>query len=426
MSTKIISNENAVAIIEVTAEQEAWKHAQEKAFKKLKSKLKLKGFRDGNAVPDSMAKSYISVGEIFNEGINNILQSLYEEALEESKLNPVVQPEIDVKKVDENELVINIEFVLEPTIEIGEYKGLNVPQKKVTVSKEEVKAEIDNRLVRSANLVTVEDRPAELGDTVVIDFKGFVDDVAFEGGSGENFNLTLGSGQFIPGFEEQLVGVKAGESKTVNVTFPEQYVAELAGKDARFECVVHEIKKKDVPELTDDWVKGEGIENVNTVAEYEAKVKEELKDGKAHQAEHERIHEIIDKVIEGSKIVIPEKLLAAEADGIKNNTKQQIENNGLTWEQYLQITNSKEEDLDKQFKEQAEHNLKHFVVLKKIAELEKISVTDEEINKELENIGAQYSMTADQVKAALGNNITRIADQLADRKIEKFLDENNK
>lgn len=425
MSSKIIKNENCDALIECTAEKEAWKEAQDKAFKKLKANLKIKGFRDGKNVPDSMAKAHIQQADIFDEAINSVLQNMYTEAIAETKLIPVIRPEVSVVKVSGEELVLNFGITTEPVIEIGQYKGLKIEKKKAEVSDEELDTEIKHSLEKSAVLVSVENRAAKAGDTVILDFEGFVDGKAFEGGKAENYSLELGSGQFIPGFEEQLIGILPEESRDVNVKFPEQYVPELAGKNAKFVCKVHEIKEKEIPTLDDEWVKSESIEGVNNVEEYKVHVKAQIIERKEHQLSHERLHEIVHKIVDNSKITISEKLLKAEADGIKENTKKQVEQNGISWEDYLKFTGNTEEKVDENFKGEADHNLKHFTVLKKVGELEGIKVTDEEINAELENMGKMYGMTVEQIKEALNNDVSRIADQIADRKVQDFLLENN-
>ena len=248
MKSNLIKNESATAVINVVVEDESWKEAQKKGFEKAKSKLKLHGFRDGKKIPDELARPHINQADVFNEGINVILPKVYESILTEHKITPIMQPEIKLVKVDENALELEFTIALYPEVTLGEYKNINVELEKVSVSKEEVEAAL-NKIVRDNATLKTSDNPAKMGDTVVFDFVGYIDRKPFDGGSAENYSLELGSNQFIPGFEEQLVGVKEGEEKEINVTFPKQYVKELAGKDAIFKCTIHEVKEKILPEL---------------------------------------------------------------------------------------------------------------------------------------------------------------------------------
>lgn len=424
MSSKIVKEEKATITLEVAAEKEAWKQAQAKAFQKVKASLKLKGFRDGKSIPDELARPHINKADVYNEGINLIIEPLFKEALDTNKVVPFMQPDVNITKVDDDNLEITFEVPVAPEVKLGSYKGHKVALNKVEVNEDEVKAEIEGLLKRSANLVTVE-RAAKLGDTVVLDFEGFIDGKAFDGGSAKEYSLELGSNSFVPGFEEQLVGTKAGENKDVNVKFPEQYVKELAGRDAIFKCVIKEVKEKVTPELNDEFAKSLGIANVGTVEELKANKKEELLKKKNDSAANEQYNNIVKEIVSESSIEVAPKIVEKEAAAMKENMIKQVEQNGLSFDQYLEITKTDVKALEADLAKQAEENIKTVVVLNKIAELEKLTVTEEELNKELENIGEQYHMSAEDVKKALADNLDRVRENILHKKIEEFIKANN-
>ena len=424
METKIIKEEKATITITVAAEKDAWKKAQEKAFQKIKSKLKLDGFRDGKSIPDALARPHIQDEQIFDSAINEIIEVMFKEGCEANKVVPFMQPDVKVNKVTTDELEIEFEIPLAPEVKLSNYKGHSVPLKEVKVDDEEVKHSVDELLKNNSNLKTVE-RPAKLGDTVVLDFDGYIGGVAFEGGSAKEYSLELGSNTFVPGFEEALVGVKAGDKKDVDVKFPEHYVKELAGKDATFKCVIKEVKEKEIPELNDEFAKSLGIENVSTVAELLENKKKELHDSKENTAKTEQFNELVKQIVNEAVVEVSDKMIQKEADAIKDNLKKQIEQNGLTFDQYVEITNTNIDKLDEDLKTQALQNIKTYSVLSKIGDVENITVSDKEVDDELANIGKQYGMSAEQVKQALGNRADSIKDNLKHKKIEDFIKANN-
>ena len=378
MQKEVTKLENSQTNITLSFSGEEWANAQKKAFNKLANNVEVQGFRKGHA-PENLVRQKINQAQVLNDAIDVVLQPAYEQVLKEEKLVPFVQPEVEVTKISESELEVIIKITTAPEVTLGSYKGLKVAREAVEVTKEEIDAEIARLCANNAELI-VKDTEAKLGDTTVIDFKGFVDGKEFDGGSAENFALELGSNQFVPGFEEQLVGTKAGESKDVVVTFPTQYVPELAGKEATFKVTVNEVKEKKVPELNEDLVAELNYEGVKTVEDLTNKVSADVKTKKENQAKNAQIEEILKQIRESSTISIGEKIIEKEVESMKENFKKQVEQNGLTIEQYYQITGQKEEDTVKSMRAQAELNLKNFLVISEISKLENIKVEQNELD----------------------------------------------
>ena len=426
MTTKVEKVENSTATVSAVATKSEWEAAQAKAFQKVKAKLKLKGFRSGAAIPDELAKSHINQQEVYNEAINVILPDLYEAALKENNYVPFLQPSVNVTKLSDTEIEVVFEIPLYPEVTLGEYKGIKVDLDRVTVTAKEVENSIKLLANQHADLIVAEEGyKAAKGDTIVFDFKGFVDDVAFDGGTAENYSLELGSNTFIPGFEDQLVGVTAGQELDVNVTFPTQYVKELAGKAAVFKCKIHEIKIKSIPEVTDEFVKELNIEGVENVEDLKAHQKADLKDKKTRSAKAKQFGELVQKIVENSKVEIGSKVIDREVEAMKKDMNTRIQQNGLTLDQYLELTNNTIEKLEETFRTDAVKNLTTFLVLGKIAEVENIVVTDEDLNNQLSEMATQYNMTVEKIKEILGDNIGRIRSDIQNKKIEEFLKANN-
>lgn len=426
MTTKVEKVENSTATVSVAATKSEWEAAQAKAFQKVKANLKLKGFRSGAAIPDGLAKSHINQQEVYNEAINVILPDLYEAALKENNYVPFLQPTVNVTKLSDTDIEVVFEIPLYPEVTLGEYKGIKVELEKVSVTAKEVENSIKLLANQHADLVVAEEGyKAANGDTVVFDFKGFVDGVAFDGGTAENYSLELGSNTFVPGFEDQLVGATAGQELDVNVTFPTQYVKELAGKEAVFKCKIHEIKTKSVPEVTDEFVKELNIDGVENAEDLKAHQKADLKDKKTRSAKAKQFGKLVQTIVENSKVEIGSRVIDREVEAMKNDMKTRVEQNGLTMEQYLELTNNTEEKLNETLRTDAVKNLSTFLVLGKIAEVENIVVTDEDLNNQLTEMATQYNMTVDKIKEILGDNIGRIRSDIQNKKIEEFLKANN-
>ncbi len=415
--------ENSKVEVVCDIDEKVWKEAQEKAFEKLAKDLSLPGFRKGH-VPAEMARKHIESAKILNEAINNLLQPSFDEVLKEEKLTPIVRPTVDVTKVSDKELQLKFVIVLPPEVTLGNYKGLDIVKDKISVSKEEVEKEVEKLVSQNANLV-VSENPAKVGDTVVIDFVGSIDGKEFDGGKADNFSLELGSHQFVPGFEEQLVGVKSGDVVDVLVTFPIQYVKELAGKKANFKVTVHEVKEKVVPELNEELIKELAIPEVNDVASLHEHIKKQLTSQKESQATNKLLDAIIAKVVETSKVDLSKEIVDEEVEGMKHNVEEQMKSRGLTMEQYLEITGQDKEKFEENLRKDAEKNLRSVLVMEEIAKAENIKVEEKDLEDEYKKIADQYKMDVKQVKEILSKDLNRLSMEIRTRRIQDFLIEAN-
>ena len=366
--------------------------------------------------------------EVTNSALDVLLQKAYESALKEEGIVPVARPSADVKKLSDTECVVSIIIPTKPEITLGEYKNLDVEHKEVKVTDEELEAELKRRLADNAELV-LKDDAAEKGDTVVIDFEGFVDGKAFDGGKAENHSLELGSGQFVPGFEDQLIGAKAEEQREVKVTFPSNYPEGLNDKDATFKVVVHEVKTKKVPELNDEFVSELDIKDVNNVEQYREFVKKDLLE-KAEKNEKSRFFDaLLDKIVVNATVKIPEEFVNEEVENMFNNLKAQVEQNGLDMDAYFKITNSKEEDVKAKMAVDARKNIERFFVLDEVGKKEEIEVNDAAIELEIAKMAEQYGMPAEKIKEIVckdENAKARFAGDIRQNQIVTFLLNNNK
>ena len=410
--------------LDVEVDEASWAKAREKAFKKLAARVSIPGFRPGKA-PEAMLRAHVDPNRVVNEALDIILPEAYQSAITETKLRPQRQPDVNLTKVEEKEIGLRFTVITFPEIELGAYKGLTAERKVASVEEKEVDESIAKLLQNNADLVVTEE-PAKLGDTVVLDFEGFIDGVAFEGGKAENHSLELGSNSFIPGFEDALVGVKAGDARDVKVTFPTQYVAELAGKDAVFACKVHEVKQKVVPALTDEAVADLAIDGVKTVDELKAHQKEELLKQKADQFEREHYQAIFDQIVAASKVEIAEEILDEEVAREEDNTKKQVESNGLTFQQYLDVLGKKEEELKAEIRQNVTKSLTAYLVGQEISVKEKLLVSDAELDVELAKVAEQYKMPVEQVRSLYGSNLESFRESLRQKKLQDFLIANNK
>lgn len=419
--------ENCRTEVVVTFEEAEWKAARADAFKKLAAKVEIKGFRKGHA-PEQLVKERVSDMEVTNNALDVLLQNAYESALKEEGIVPVAHPSADVKKLSDTECVVSIIIPTKPEITLGEYKNLDVEHKEAKVTDEELEEELKKRLADNAELV-LKDEAAEKGDTVVIDFEGFVDGKAFDGGKAENHSLELGSGQFVPGFEDQLIGAKAEEQREVKVTFPSNYPEGLNDKDATFKVVVHEVKTKKVPELNDEFVADLDIKDVHNVEEYREFVKKDLLE-KAEKNEKSRFFDaLLDKIVANATVKIPEEFVNDEVENMFNNLKAQVEQNGLDMDAYFKITNSKEEDVKAKMAVDARKNIERFFVLDEVGKKEEIEVNDAAIELEIAKMAEQYGMPAEKIKEVVckdENAKARFAGDIRQNLIVTFLLNNNK
>ena len=423
MERKLTKLENCRVQVDVVVDEKSWKDAQEASYKKLAKDVQVDGFRKGNA-PEALARKHIDTGKMLDNAINSLLPKIYKEIIDEDKVEPYAQPKVDVTKLSDTNLEVRFVIVTAPKVELGTYKGLEIGKKEVKVTAKEVNETIDDLRKQNASLVAKETEAAE-GDTVVLDFVGKVNDEAFEGGTAQNYELELGSHSFIPGFEEQLVGIKAGEHRDINVTFPEQYTPNLAGKPAVFECDVHEVKEKKLPELNDEFVKelNRGVETVEALKE---NVKNELKNKKEQEVKKEYLEKLYAEIAKGSKIEIPEEMVEEQAEVMKKDMTQRMAQSGLTLEQYLQFVGQSEEAFMDKLKADAKKDICNYFILEEVGKKEDLQVTDADVEFEFAKIADQYKMSIDDVKKALGAQLPQFKNNLRMTRIEEFLLSENK
>lgn len=425
MSAKweVLEGNRGVLTIELDAEK--LNEGLDLAFKKVVKQVNIPGFRKGR-IPRGMFEQRFGVESLYQDAIDILLPEAYANAIDETGIDPVDRPEIDVEQIEKGKtLIFKATVTVKPEVTLGEYKGLEVPAVDTNVTDEDVEAEIKALQEKQAELVVKEEGTAELGDTVVMDFEGFQDGVAFEGGTAENFSLELGSGQFIPGFEEKLVGVATGEVKEVEVSFPEEYHAEeLAGKPATFKVTVHEIKGKELPELDDEFAK-DVDEEAETLADLKEKIKTRLENDKKHQAEHTVRDTVVEKAAENATMDIPSAMYDTEIDRMMNEFEQRLQMQGMNLELYFQFSGQDEAALKAQMQEDAEKRVRVNLTLEAIVAAENIEVTEEEVNAELENMSGMYNMPVDAIKQALGG-VENVEMDLKVRKAIDFLVENSK
>ena len=378
------------------------------ALNKVKKSLNVPGFRKGR-VPRQIFNKMYGEEALYQDALDALLPEAYANAVSESKIKPVSQPEINVESMEKDSAwVLSAKVTVEPEVELGEYKGLEVMKHSTDVSDKEVADELERRRQQQAELVLKEDEPAAEGDTVVIDFEGKVDGKPFDGGKAENYSLELGSKTFIPGFEDQLVGHKAGDEVEVKVTFPDDYQAkDLQGKDAVFEVKIHEVKQKELPELDDDFAK-DIDDDVDTLEELKAKVKDEIKEQKEAAAKNAVQEEAISKAVENAKIGdIPEAMIEDDVQRQMDQYFSGMQQQGINPDMYFKLTGTSEEDLRKQFREGSEERVKTNLVLEAIVEKENIEVSEDEINDEIKDLATQYGMDEKAVRSALSDDMLK-------------------
>ena len=402
MSLQVEKMEKNMAKLTIEVSAEDLDKAMQNAYQKAKGKIAIPGFRKGKA-PRKMIEQMYGKGIFLEDAANALIPEHYSKALEECDLEIVSQPEIDVVQAEPGKaFIFTAEVAVKPEVTLGDYKGLEVPKSEVEVTDEDVDAEIKKEQEKNSRTVTVEDRGAENGDITTIDFEGFVDGVAFEGGKGTDYPLTLGSGSFIPGFEDQLVGAKAGDHVEVNVTFPEEYqAAELAGKAAVFQCDVKKVEAKELPELDDDFA--QDVSEFDTLAEYKEDIKKNLTDKKEKEARAAKENAAVDKAIENAQMEIPDAMVDTQVRQMINDFASRMQSQGLTMEQYFQFTGMTVEKMQDEMKPQALKRIQTRLVLEKIAEVENIQPTEEEVNEEISKMAEMYKMEADKLKELLGD-----------------------
>lgn len=401
--------------VEITGKD--WEKKLDETFKKIIKKVKIDGFRPGKA-PRNIYEQKYGKQSIVVEAVDSCMNEAYVKALKEFKGEPIMQPTVGIEKADETGVTYVFTFTTKPEIKINKYTNLGVKKDSVKVTKKDVDAEIEKMRKEYADL-TVKDGKAENGDTVIIDFEGFDGDKAFEGGKAENYALELGSNSFIPGFEEALVGVKKGDKKNVNVTFPKDYHAEeLKGKPVVFKVLVHEVKTKVYPELYEDFFLDLGLEDVKTKEDLEKKVKETMTEQKEYEAENKYVDELFEALLKETSVEVPHELIHEELDRMVEQYAERLKMQGITLEQFYKFTNSSEEALKAQMHEEAEKRVKLRFAIDEIIELEKIDATDEEANHDAEEKAKKHGMDKDEyIKAFGGLEMLKY-----DIKVQKVLD----
>ena len=403
MSLQVEKLEKNMAKLTIEVSAEDLDKAMEKAYQKQKSRISLPGFRKGKA-PRKMIESMYGKGVFMEDAVNSLVPQEYTKALGECDLEIVSQPEINVTQMEPGKaLIFTADVAVKPEVTLGDYKGVEVPKSEIAVTDEEVDAEVKKEQDKNARTVAVEDRAAANGDITTIDFEGFVDGVAFDGGKGTDYALTLGSGTFIPGFEDQLVGANTGDHVEVKVTFPEEYQAkELAGKEAVFQCDVKKIETKEVPELDDEFAKD--VSEFDTLAEYKEDVKKKLTEKKEKEARTAKENAAVDKAIENAQMDIPELMTKTECRQMMDDFSRRMQQQGLSMEQYFQFTGQSMDKMLEDMKPQALKRIQTRLVLEKIAETENVQPSEEEITEEIQKMADAYKMEADKIREAIGED----------------------
>lgn len=402
MSLQVEKLEKNMAKLTIEVSAEDLEKAMQNAYLKAKNRITIPGFRKGKA-PRKMIEHMYGKGIFLEDAANALIPEHYSKALEECELEIVSQPEIDVTQAEPGKaFIFTAEVAVKPEVTLGEYKGLEVPKTETEVTEEEIEAELKKEQEKNSRTITVEDRGAENGNIATIDFEGFIDGTAFEGGKGTDYPLTLGSGSFIPGFEDQLVGVKAGDHVEVNVTFPEEYqAAELAGKAAVFQCDVKKVEAKELPELDDDFA--QDVSEFDTLAEYKDDIRKKLTERKEKEARTAKENAAVDKAIENAQMEIPDAMINTQISQMLDDFSRRMQAQGLTMEQYFQFTGMTADKMREEMKPQALKRIQTRLVLEKIAETENIQPADEEVNEEISKMAEMYKMEADKLKELLGD-----------------------
>ena len=421
MNIQSVEQKDGNAKIVLTVDKEQFESAIDRAYLQAKKKIMVPGFRKGHA-PRRIIEAMYGKGVFYEDAVNILFPDIYEAAITEKKLKVVGSPSVtDMNVEEDHSLTLTIETALYPEVKLGKYKGIEVPKAAVKVTAEEVEAELDRMAQKSARILTVE-RAAKKGDTVVLDFEGFVDGKAFEGGKGEKYNLTLGSGSFIPGFEEALIGCKAGDDRDVNVTFPKEYAKELAGKEAVFKCKIHEVKETIVPKKDDEFAKD--VSEFDTLAELKKDIKARLTKDRESAANNEFENEAVTIAAENMTCEIPACMVDEQVEQHMEQFAARLQQNGMTMEQYAQMLGGNMEGLRASMRPMAEKTVRANILLSEIVEKEKIEVSDEEVAEEYKSLAEQYQMEEEKIRKAIGENPIRA--DLKTRKAVRLIVDNAK
>lgn len=427
MSLQVEKLENNMAKLTIEVPAEELEKAIESAYQKNRNKINIPGFRKGKA-PRKIIEQMYGKEVFYEDAVNGLIPDAYDKALEECTEDIVSSPKVDVVQIEAGKpFIFTAEVALKPEVTLGKYKGVKVEAADVTVTDEEVTAEIDREREKNSRTVDITDRAVKSGDIATIDFEGFVDGVAFEGGKGTDYPLTIGSGAFIPGFEEALIGAEVGVETEVNVTFPEEYqAAELAGKAAVFKCTVKKLQEKLLPELDEDFV-GEVSEDSDTVDDYKEEIRKKLTDRKETEAKNKKEDAVVDAIIEDAKMDIPDAMVETQQRQLLQDYAQRMQSQGLTMEQYMQFTGMTTQTLLEQLKPQALKRIQSRLVLEAVAAAEKMEASEEDFEEEVKSMAEIYQMETDKVKELLGENGKKqVMEDLCIKKAVEFVVENAK
>ena len=408
--------------ITIKVEKEEWLSILKEAFNKIKKDVKIDGFRKGSVTWDLYIKK-VGINTLYNDGVNLLMDKKYADALKEANVEPVVQPTADIKELTENGVTLSFTFISKPVVELGKYTKLGIKRETAKVTKEEIANELENLRNKFAEIIEKDAGIVEKGNTAVIDFKGIVDGKELEGGTGENYPLEIGSNTFIPGFEDGVEGMGIGETKVLNLKFPENYVEDLKNKDVEFTVTVKSIKERKLPEINEDLFADLGYTDVKTKEELEEKIKEHLLEHKNQDIDNKYLDEVLKKAVDNMKVEINEEITHEEIHRMINQYSEQLKMQGLSIEQYLEFTKSTMEDLEKNMKPEAEMRVKERYLLEAIAEKENIEVTPEEVEEDIERISSMYGVEKEEfVKMIGGKNMIEYDVRM--RKTLEFLKNN--
>ena len=424
MSLQVEKLEKNMAKLTIEVPADDLEKALQSAYMKQKNKISLPGFRKGK-VPRQMIEKMYGAEIFYDDAANELIPKAYAEAYDEAELDIVSRPEINVVQIEKGKpFIFTADVATKPEVTLGEYKGLEIEKVSTRVTQKEVDAKIQEEAEKNARTITVTDRPVQDGDEVILDFEGFVDGVAFEGGKGENYPLTIGSGSFIPGFEEQLVGAEAEKEMEVKVTFPEDYHAEdLKGKEAVFKCTVHEIKAKELPEIDDEFAAE--VSEFDTLEEYKADIKAKIKDQKASEGKRKQEDQAVDAVVKNAQYEIPQPMIETQVMQMADDFAQRIQSQGISLEQYFQFTGMTADKMMDELRPQAIKRIETRLVLEAIAKAENIEISDEKLDEELAKMAESYKMEVDKLKEFMDENEKKqMKEDMAVQEAITFLIEN--
>lgn len=389
--------------IEIKIEGETWANALDKAYKKKNKEVKIEGFRKGTAPKNIFIKKF-GIESLFMDAVDFVMDEAYKKALDEAKITPVIEPKLDITSINESEAVFKFTITAKPEVALGEYKKLGIKKETVKVTIEEIDEEIKKLQNQLAEIAPKEKGKVEKGNTAVIDFEGFVDGKALDGGKGENYPLEIGSNTFIPGFEDGVIGMEINETKELNLKFPEDYVADLKGKEVKFNVTVREIKERIVPELNEDFYKDLGYEDIKTEEELRKEVERVITERKTADVEDAHLEKCLEKASNNMKVELSEDIIDEEVHRMIHQFEEQLQMQGIKIDDYMQITGMTHEKLHEQMEPEATKRIKYRYLLEAIAEAEKIDFTEEEVNKKVEEMATNYGITVEELLKAYGSN----------------------